>query len=160
MARLTFDPQSLYDALDAQRRQRGMTWQDVSDELRVSASTMKRMTSRRWGIELDGVAAMTRWLGRTVESFAGADGDAAPHGIDGRFLRFQTKDLFTALNDQRARREMTWDDVAAEIWPSGPWGARQLTKLAKGGRIDVQSALNACQWLGSTIRSFQRETWL
>ena len=155
---MTFDPQSLLDAVDAQRRQRGMTWQKLSDELGVSASTIKQMPKRRWGIELDGVTAMTRWLGRTVESFAGGDGGAPP-SVSRRPLRFQTKDLFEALNGQRARRAMTWDDVAAEIWPSGPWGARQLTKLAKGGRIDVQSALNACQWLGRTIQSFQRETW-
>lgn len=160
---VTFDPQSLFDAVDAQRRQRGMTWQALSDELGVSASTIRLMPKRRWGIELDGVTAMARWLGRTVESFAGGDGGTPPSSGDGRSrrpLRFQTKDLFVALNLQRAGRTMTWDEVAAEIWPAGPWGARQLTRLAKGGRIDVQSALNACRWLGRTIQSFQRETWV
>jgi hypothetical protein len=71
MPRLKFDPQALYEAIDAQRRERGMTWNELADELRVSTSTIKGMTKRQWGIELDGVMGMTRWLGRTVESFAG-----------------------------------------------------------------------------------------
>ena len=139
---MTFDPQSLFDAVDAQRRQRGMTWQKLSDELGVSASTIRQMPKRRWGIELDGGAPPLS--GRSQRR---------------RPLRFQTKELFVALDGKRASKAMTWDDVAAEIWPSGPWGARQLTRLSDGGRIDVQSALNACQWLGRTIQSFQRETW-
>lgn len=159
---LTFDPQALYDAVDAQRRQRGMTWTDVSRELRISASTIKMMTKRQWGIELDGVIGLARWLGRTVESFAGGDGGPPPppgsFATTGRFLRFDTAALFVAVNEERQRRGMTWDQTAAEIWPLGPWGPNQLTRLAKGGRTDVASALAICAWLDRTIQSFQRET--
>jgi transcriptional regulator with XRE-family HTH domain len=159
---LKFDAQALYDAVDAQRRERGMTWAELSRELRISTSTIKRMTTRKWGIELDGVIGLTRWVGRTVESFAGGDGGPAPrpnsYGRTGRFLRFNTATLYAALNAERERRGMTWDQVAAQIWPAGPWGSSQLTGLARGGRSDVHSALAICEWLGSAIQSFQHET--
>jgi hypothetical protein len=162
MEKPKFDPQSLYDAVDAQRRERGMTWTDLTKELRVSTSTIKSMTKRKWGIELDGVIGLARWVGRTVESFAGADGGPPPrpgsYAKTGRFLRFNTAELYAAVNEERDRRALTWDQVAAEIWPSGPWGPSQLRRMAKGGRSDVSSALAICEWLGRTIQSFEHET--
>jgi ribosome-binding protein aMBF1 (putative translation factor) len=47
-------------AVDAQRRERGMMWADLSKELRISTSTIRSMTKRKWGIELDGVIGLTR----------------------------------------------------------------------------------------------------
>jgi hypothetical protein len=44
-----------------QRRERGMTWNELANEPCVSMSTIKGMTKRPWGIELDGVMGMTRW---------------------------------------------------------------------------------------------------
>src|SRR5262245_13498049 len=105
MGKLKFDPQALFDAVDAQRRERGMTWSDLSKELRISTSTIKNMTTRKWGIELDGVMGMARWVGRTVESFAGGDGGPPPepnsYGKTRRFLRFNTAALYAALNEER-----------------------------------------------------------
>ena len=105
---------------------------------------------------------MTRWVGRTVESFAGGDGGPPPQPYSyrqtGRFLRFNTAGLYAAVNEERERRGMTWDQVAAEIWPSGPWGAAQLKHMAKGGRSEVYSAVAICEWLGRTIQSFMHET--
>src|SRR5262245_40725384 len=119
MGKLRFDPQALYDAVDAQRRERGMTWKDLSNELWIATSTIKGMTKRKWGIELDGVIGMARWVGRTVESFAGGDGGPAPepssYAQTRRFLRFDTAALYAAVNDERERRGMTWDQVAAEV---------------------------------------------
>jgi hypothetical protein len=162
MGRLKFDPQALYTAVDARRRELGMTWADVSRELHVSTSTIRGMTKRRWGIELDGVIGMTRWLGRTVESFAGGQGGPPPnpasHSRTARLMRFDTAALYFAVDEERERRRMTWDQVAAEVWPSGPWGSRQLKNMAKGGRSDVYNAVAICEWLGRTIESFQRET--
>src|SRR5262245_40540415 len=116
MGRLKFDPGALYTAVDARRRELGMTWADLSTELHVSTSTIKGMTKRRWGIELDGVIGMTRWLGRTVESFAGGNGGPSPQPSSrariGRFVRFDTAALYVALNEERERRCMTWDQVA------------------------------------------------
>jgi len=161
MPRLKFDPQALYGAIDAQRRELGMTWTELANELCVSTSTIKGMTRRQWGIELDGVMGMTRWLGRTVESFAGGDGGPSKSGVltkSGRYTRFDTKALYAAVDEERQRRGMTWQQVALEVWPSGPWGPNQLKRLANGGRADVYSALAICGWLNRTILSFTHET--
>ena len=160
--RLKFNPQALYDAVDARRRELKMTWLELSRELHISTSTITRMTKRRWGIELDGVIGMARWVGRTVESFAGGDGGPPPEPTSvarsGRFARFNTAALYAAVNEERERRAMTWDQVAAEVWPSGPWGASQLKGMAKGGRSDVYKAIAICGWLGTPIQSFVRES--
>ncbi|HKS96419.1 MAG TPA: helix-turn-helix transcriptional regulator [Terriglobia bacterium] len=63
-----FDSAALFAALDAQRRSRGMTWSEAAAEIGVSASTLTR-TRRGGRMEVDGMLAMVRWLGRTVESF-------------------------------------------------------------------------------------------
>jgi transcriptional regulator with XRE-family HTH domain len=59
---------ALYAALDEQRRARGMSWAQVAAEIGVSASTLTR-TRRGGRMEVDGMLAMVRWLGRTAESF-------------------------------------------------------------------------------------------
>jgi len=63
-----FDARALYAALDAQRRARGMSWQQVAVETGVSATTLTR-TKQGGRLEVDGTLAMVRWLGRTIESF-------------------------------------------------------------------------------------------
>jgi len=160
MVRSRFDPQALLDAVDAQRRERGMTWADVSRELYVSTTTIRNLPKRQWGIELDGVIGMARWVGRTVESFAGADGGPAPKpaGPGWPFLRFDTRALYEAADEERTRRGLTWAQVAGEVWPSGPWGEAQLQGMARGGRSDVYNALAICAWLGRTIQSFLHES--
>jgi hypothetical protein len=158
-----FDPQALLDAVDAQRRERGLTWAGLSAELHVSTTTIRSMPKRKWGIELDGVIGLAHWCGRTVESFAGADGGPPPaagsHRRTPPFLRFDTAALYAAVNEERERRGMTWKQVATEVFPSGPWGEAQLLQMANGGRSDVYKALAICGWLGRTIQSFMHETW-
>ena len=63
-----FDGKALHAALDEQRTRRGLTWADVARETGVSASTLTG-TKRGGRLEVDGVLAMTVWLGRPVESF-------------------------------------------------------------------------------------------
>jgi hypothetical protein len=158
-----FDPQALLDAVDAQRRERGLTWAELSALLHISTTTIRSMPKRTWGIELDGVIVLAHWCGRTVESFAGAEGGAPPaagsHRRTPPFLRFDTAALHAAVNEERERRAMTWAQVAREVWPAGPWGEAQLRHMAKGGRSDVYNALAICGWLGRTIQSFMHETW-
>jgi hypothetical protein len=45
-----------------------MTWSQVANEIGVSVSTLTR-TKLGGRMEVDGMLAMVRWLGRTVESF-------------------------------------------------------------------------------------------
>ncbi len=63
-----FDTARLHAALDAQRRERGMSWEDVAAELGVSASTL-RNTARGGRMELDGAMFMLQWLGMPAEAF-------------------------------------------------------------------------------------------
>ena len=63
-----FDARALYAALDSQRCLRGMSWRQVALEVGVSTSTLTR-TKQGGRLEVDGMLAMVRWLGRTVESF-------------------------------------------------------------------------------------------
>jgi transcriptional regulator with XRE-family HTH domain len=66
---LRFDAMALYQALDAERQARGLSWMQLSREIGVSAATMQRL-KRGGRLEVDGVLAMVGWLRRTVESFA------------------------------------------------------------------------------------------
>jgi catechol 2,3-dioxygenase-like lactoylglutathione lyase family enzyme len=63
-----FDAHALFLALDEQRRLRKMSWRQVGLEVGVSSSTMTR-TRRGGRMEVDGMLAMVRWVGRSVESF-------------------------------------------------------------------------------------------
>ena len=63
-----FNAVALYQALDAQRSARSMSWAQVADEIGVSVSTLTN-TKRGGRMEVDGMLAMVRWLDRTVESF-------------------------------------------------------------------------------------------
>jgi hypothetical protein len=65
---IRFDAKTLYAALDAQRTARGMSWADVARETGVAANTLTG-TKKGGRLEVDGMLAMVRWLGRTVESF-------------------------------------------------------------------------------------------
>lgn len=66
---LRFDTRALYQALDAQRTARNLSWADVARETGVAATTLKN-TQNGSRLEVDGMLAMVAWLGRTVESFA------------------------------------------------------------------------------------------
>ena len=63
-----FDARALYEALDAQRASRGLTWADVARETGVAVATLKR-TAGGGRLEVDGMLAMVAWLGRSIESF-------------------------------------------------------------------------------------------
>ena len=54
--------------MDAQRMERGMSWTQVGAELGIAPGTLTR-TRLGGRMEVDGMLAMVRWVGRTVESF-------------------------------------------------------------------------------------------
>lgn len=63
-----FDSVALYEALDKRRRDRNMSWNDLSAEIGVSVSTITR-TRKGGRMEVDGMLAMVGWLGVPVERF-------------------------------------------------------------------------------------------
>jgi len=63
-----FNSAALYDALEAERQRRGLSWSAVSREIGVAASTMQRLKNGG-RMEVDGMLAMVGWLGQSVEDF-------------------------------------------------------------------------------------------
>jgi len=158
--RKAFDAKALLDAVEAQRRERNMTWAELAKTVGVSASMMKGMAARA-ELETDSVLAMTRWLGRAVESFCGDDGAPAIEPGDvassGRFLRIDTKALHAALDTARAERKLSWSDVAVQI-ARPEITASTLSGLAGTTRIGLNRLLAITRWLGAPVAAFTRLT--
>ena len=76
-----FNAKALFDAMDQQRRERGITWQQVARETGVSAGTLTR-TKLGGRMEVDGMLSMVRWLNRTVEIFVQGAPDAQKKSPD------------------------------------------------------------------------------
>ena len=163
-----FDSGALYAALDAERRVRGMSWAQVARETGVSASTLSR-TAQDGPMELDGIRAMVRWLGRTAaaqarvslraqQSDLTAESAAALDyvvRISFRPGRFDAQALYSALDAQRQERGLSWRQVASEVGLP----AAMLTHTARGGRIAVNTMLAMVSWLGFPDRA-DRFTYL
>lgn len=62
------DARRLYEALDAQRKARGLSWRQLADESGVSPSLLSRMGNGHRP-DLDGFIALVQWLGAPAEDF-------------------------------------------------------------------------------------------
>ncbi|WP_199430849.1 helix-turn-helix domain-containing protein [Qaidamihabitans albus] len=62
------DARRLYDALEAQRRARGLSWRQLAHEAGVSPSLLSRMGNDQRP-DLDGFIALVQWLGSPAEEF-------------------------------------------------------------------------------------------
>ena len=129
-----FDLAALYEALDAQRRARGLFWAQATREINryperagghpISASTVTGLRTKSVA-EGDGIPQMLLWVHRTPESFLpGHERSAAaigrlPDVPPNQILRFNTRKLHVALNARRMERKMTWAQVGQEIGASG-----------------------------------------
>ena len=161
-----FDLRALYAALDTERRARGLSWSQVTREIngqsgrvahRLSASTVVA-TRTRAVAEGDGVLQMLRWLNRTPESFVPGHQDPEavaaqlPSVASHQVLRFDTRKLHAALDDQRRERMMTWGQVAKEVGLS----VSSLTHLANGGRTGFPHIMRMVSWLARPAAHFTR----
>jgi hypothetical protein len=163
-----FSLRALYDALDAQRQARGLSWSQVIKQMHqlhqrpvttrhLSASTMTG-TRTRSAAEGDGVLAMLRWLNRTPESFMPGYQESEridtrlPDVAPGKVLRFDAKQIYAALDAVRLEREMTWAEVAKEIGTN----SASLTHLSKGKRVVFPGVMRIFRWLGRPAADFTR----
>jgi hypothetical protein len=164
-----FSLRALYEALDAERQARGLSWAAATREMngrverasarghQMSASTVKGM-GKRTVAEGDGVLAMLRCLKRTPESFvpghaeSGETSARLPEVPAGKVLRFDTKKMHAALEAQRVARGMTWEQVAKEVG----LGASGLKHLANGGRTAFPQVMWIVRWLGRPAAEFTR----
>jgi transcriptional regulator with XRE-family HTH domain len=67
-----FDAQAFYEALDAVRQARGLTWKQVAAESGVSASTLTRMAQGKRP-DVDGLAALVAWAGLDADAYLRSD---------------------------------------------------------------------------------------
>lgn len=164
-----FDAGLLYEALEAQRTERGLTWRGVADELwdlssalnevrddhPISPSTLTSMQRRR-ATSCQHALFMLRWLDRCPEDFLrGADPAAvsAPLPAVGpdRRLRWDLSALYEALNAERQSKHLTWPQAARELrcTPNQLTGIR-TAKFAIGMRL----AMRIVQWLHRPAADF------
>ena len=75
MPKTTVDPARLYDALEAARVHRGISWRTLAGEVGLSPSVLSRL---RQGFRPDanGFAALVDWLGQPAEEFFSREGEA------------------------------------------------------------------------------------
>src|SRR5262245_44201726 len=143
-----FSLKALYDALDEQRRSRGMTWAAVGREINrikrdlhpVGTSTITSLQHKTTA-EGDGVLQMLLWLRRTPESFvtgfpdANADRFQLRDPGSNQILRWDVIALHSALDAERDARGMTWKRVAEDLGEG--FTANTLTHMSKGGRVGL-----------------------
>jgi hypothetical protein len=169
MFRRDFDLRALYEALDARRRERALSWTALAAEVNrfrttrraIAVATIVGLRHKPAG-EGDGILQMLLWLGRSPESFVpgnNVNGDSArdeyrlPELTTGQILRWDTRALFLALDAQRRERQLTWTEVARAV---GGFTPGMLTNLAKGGRIGFPRVMRLVRWLDRPAVAFTR----
>ncbi len=164
-----FDCGALFNALDAQRRDLGLGWYELADELWQQSSDLNVQRSsdhplcggavqrlqERGATSCQYALFMLRWLHRAPEDFLAGPvldvGDVRlpEAGTDSR-LRWDLNQLHTALNEQRRQQSLTWADLAEELdcTPS------RLTNLRSARLADMDLAMRVTQWLRQPAAAF------
>jgi hypothetical protein len=163
-----FDCDAFYAALDRQRRDRGLGWLQLADELWDQSADLNAQRTdhplcggavsrlqQRGATSCQYALFMLRWLRRAPEDFlTGAVVDVGdvrlPEPGPDRRLRWDLSQLHSALNDQRRERGLTWGQLAEEIGctPS------RLTNLRTARLADMDLAMRVTQWLGRPAAAF------
>ncbi len=157
----------LCDALEEARSERGLTWVDLMVEVNsafqgttsipITLSTVRGI-AKKSSVTSGVVLQILRWLGRSPESFLAGGGAAReeeklPEAGPGRVLRFDTRAVHDALDEQRRARGLTWKQVAGEL-PG--FTESMLTNLATGPLIGFPRVMMLTQWLGQPAAHFVR----
>jgi hypothetical protein len=163
-----FDFAAFFAAFDAERRHRGLGWYEFAAELWQQSSELnaQRMDHPLCGGAVSRLGArgatscqyalfMLRWLGRAPEEFltgpAADVGDIQlPKTGPGSRLRWDLNQLYTALNEQRRERGLTWSELAHELGckPS------RLTNLRTARIADMELTMRVTQWLEKPAATF------
>jgi hypothetical protein len=171
-----FDGLALFNALDAQREQRGLSWSkvarqiwDLSAELNarrgdhpISPATIVAV-GRRGDTSCQHALFMLRWLDRGPESFLSGSGTVAagalaPAGPDHRLRwhlhaspRCPAPGLSEAMNARRENEGLTWPELARRLRCS----PHQLSGLRTARyAIQMTLAMRITQWLQRPAADF------
>lgn len=163
-----FDMRALAAAIEAARLERKLTWAELAGEINIpfqgtpslpiAVSTIKGITNK-CSVTSGVILQILWWLGRTPESFlagstSGSDRDESlPDRGPSRVLRFDTRAIHAALDEERRKRGLTWKQLAAEL-PG--FSENMLTNLATGPLIGFPRVMTLTQWLGRPAASFVR----
>jgi hypothetical protein len=164
-----FDCGALFNALDAQRRDRGLGWYELADELWQQSSDLNgtrasdhplcggavQRLQERGATSCQYALFMLRWLRRAPEDFLTGPvldvGDVRlpQAGTDSR-LRWDLNQLHSALNDQRRRQNLNWADLAEKL----DCTPARLTNLRTARLADMDLAMRITQWLRQPAAAF------
>ncbi len=163
-----FDFDAFFGALDTARREQGLGWYELADELweqsaelnahlddhplcggAVSRQGARGETSCQYAL------FMLRWLGRAPEEFlTGPVADVGdvrlPAAGPDRRLRWDLGELHAALNRQRQDRGMTWAQLARLLDTT----SARLTNLRTARFTDLALAMRITQWLRRPAAAF------
>jgi hypothetical protein len=163
-----FDFAAFFAAFDAERRERGLGWYEFADELWQQSSELnaQRMDHPLCGGAVSRLGArgatscqyalfMLRWLGRSPEEFLSGPvvdvgGVGLPESGPESRLRWDLNQLYTAVNEKRRARGLTWSGLAQELGctPS------RLTNLRTARMADMELTMRVTQWLGRPAAEF------
>ncbi len=164
-----FDCGALFDELDAKRRDLGLGWYDLADQLWQQSSELNAQRSgdhplcggavqrlkERGATSCQYAFFMLRWLHRAPEDFLSGsvldvgDVQLLEAGTDSR-LRWDLNQLHTVLNEQRGQRSLTWPNLAEKLdcTPS------RLTNLRTARLADMDLVMRVTQWLRHPAAGF------
>jgi len=163
-----FNMRAFHAELDEQRRARDLSWTQLAAEINrpfestpsipISPGTLRDMLKKR-SVTSAVVLQVLRWLERTPESFlsgpmrnASSEEQMPDTGLD-RILRFDTRAIYEALQQERLRRGLTWQQVAHELPGFTP---SMLTNLANAPLIGFPRVMILFQWIGRPAAAFVR----
>lgn len=167
-ARPVFDCGALYSALDTQRRDRGLGWYELADELWDQSAELNAQREdhplcggavsrleQRGATSCQYALFMLRWLGRAPEDFlTGPVADVGevelPDVDSDRRLRWDLSQLHAALDERRRARGLTWAALGAELGCT----PNRLTNLRRARLADMDLAMRVTQWLGRPAAAF------
>jgi hypothetical protein len=163
-----FDCDALFAALDGGRRDRGLGWYELADEMWQQSSDLNAARAdhplcggavsrlqQRGATSCQYALFMLRWLRRAPEDFlTGSVVDVGDvrlplAGTDSR-LRWNLTELYTALNTRRRERGLTWAELARDLGCT----PNRLTNLRTARLADMDLAMRVTQWLGRPAAAF------
>ncbi len=163
-----FDMRAFHAELDEQRRARGLSWTQLAAEINrpfestpsipISPGTLRDMLKKR-SVTSAVVLQVLRWLERPPESFlfgrtrSTSPDEQLPEAGQDQILRLDTRAIYDALQQERLRRSLTWQQVANELQGFTP---SMLTNLASGPLIGFPRVMTLTQWLGRPATAFVR----
>lgn len=163
-----FDCGALFNGLDAQRRDRGLGWYELADELWQQSADLNAQRNDhplcggaiqrlqpRGATSCQYAPFMLRWLNRAPEDFLTGpvvevgETSLPEAGADSR-LRWDLNQLHSAMNKQRQELQLTWAELARELdcTPS------RLTNLRTARLADMALVMRITQWLGQPAAVF------